>query len=162
MAHDGDIIIRKYNTATFSRRNLYFDDVTNILRSHRGEPHTNANILRKEPRGNLALVIIDGQAVCSAGFTRIQRTSAAPQTRPNHYMINLVHTIAPFRRRGLAAKLIRYIMSITRLSLILEVDCANLAAVALYESLGFRRENTSDDSPIMRMIFRRAQRFRKI
>lgn len=80
-----------------------------------------------------ASVEIDGQAVC-AGFAAIMQGWS---------VVASVHTLNAARRQGAAkslmAALARWSVKAGATMLVLQVECDNMAAAALYRGLGFER-----------------------
>jgi [ribosomal protein S18]-alanine N-acetyltransferase len=83
---------------------------------------------------------------------------ASRQTAPGEREILFIAVDSAYRRRGIAKRLLQNELAASRGEWFLEVRESNLAAIRLYESLGFqvagRRENYYPDPPEPAIVMR--------
>lgn len=139
MNQDGKIRIVTINTKQINNKSRYYDDIKQLLHSHRG--HGYPEDLANEPLNKLKMLMYNGKIVSVIRYG-IKQIDGEPM-----YYINLVHTLADYRRRGFSKKLFATLFSRISLRSCLEVDPKNKNAIDMYKQLGFKmvKKQLSDE-----------------
>ena len=107
------------------------------------DPRPNAGFF-KDPKNVLLVAYTDGQL---SGFLWAHILDS-PHTPDPKVLLYSIDVLGPFRRRGIATRLIRYLKEIARTcgcrGMFVPTSKSNLAAVALYQTTGGIAKNDDD------------------